>query len=68
LVVAVKENSLQITMNNIAKATLDHWHYDTFRGYYESRWWGQTAATFSIDATGKISTVVIEGMEFSKSE
>jgi CubicO group peptidase (beta-lactamase class C family) len=66
LVVTVKDNSLLINMNYIAKATLDHWNYDSFRGFYEKRWWGQTTANFSIDSKGKISSVVIEGMHFNR--
>jgi hypothetical protein len=53
-------------MNNTAKATLEHWNYDSFRGYYEKRWWGKTTANFSIDSRGKISSVVIEGMQFNR--
>ncbi len=66
LVVTLQDNSLLINMNNTAKASLNHWNYDSFRGYYDKRWWGQTTASFSIDSKGKISSVVIEGMEFTK--
>jgi CubicO group peptidase (beta-lactamase class C family) len=66
LVVTAKDNSLLISMNNTAKATLEHWNYDSFRGYYEKRWWGKTTANFSIDSRGKISSVVIEGMQFNR--
>jgi CubicO group peptidase (beta-lactamase class C family) len=66
LVVTAKDNSLLISMNNTAKATLEHWNYDSFRGYYEKRWWGKTTANFSIDSRGKISSVIIEGMMFNR--
>lgn len=65
LVVTLKDNALLINLNNTAKATLAHWNYDTFRGYYETRWWGQTAATFETTPSGKIQSVMIEGMEFT---
>jgi CubicO group peptidase (beta-lactamase class C family) len=66
LVVTAKDKSLLINMNNTAKATLEHWNYDSFRGYYEKRWWGKTTANFSIDSRGKISSVIIEGMQFNR--
>lgn len=66
LVVTLSDNSLLINMNNTAKATLTHWNYDSFRGFYDKRWWGQTTANFSLDSKGKINSVVIEGMEFTK--
>lgn len=66
LVITQKDNALLITMNNTAKATLNHWQYDTFKGFYEKRWWGQTIANFAIDSKGKINSVVIEGMEFTR--
>jgi CubicO group peptidase (beta-lactamase class C family) len=66
LVVTARDNSLLISMNNTAKATLEHWNYDSFRGYYEKRWWGKTTANFSIDSRGKISSVIIEGMMFNR--
>jgi CubicO group peptidase (beta-lactamase class C family) len=64
--VSLKDNTLFFNLNNTAKATLAHWNYDTFRGYYEKRWWGQTSATFATSAAGKIQSVMIEGMEFTK--
>ena len=67
LVVTLKDNALLINLNNTAKATLAHWNYDTFRGYYEKRWWGQTSATFATSPYGKIQSVMIEGMEFTRS-
>ncbi|MBL7870433.1 MAG: serine hydrolase [Cyclobacteriaceae bacterium] len=66
LVVTLQDNSLLISMNSTAKATLDHWNYDSFKGYYEKRWWGQAIANFAIDSKGKISSVVIEGMKFTR--
>ncbi len=66
LTVAVQNNSLVVTANNVVKATLDHWHYDTFRGFFEKRWWGKTNATFDFNNQGKISSVTFAGMEFRR--
>ncbi len=68
LAITITGSSLQVNLNNTAKATLDHWHYDTFRGYFEKRWWGQTLATFSLNSDGKIKSVTVEGMEFAKAK
>jgi CubicO group peptidase (beta-lactamase class C family) len=66
LTITVQNNSLIVTANNLVKATLDHWHYDTFRGLFEKQWWGKTNATFSISSEGKIRSINFAGMEFSR--
>ncbi|MBL7862913.1 MAG: serine hydrolase [Cyclobacteriaceae bacterium] len=66
LTVAVQGSSLMVSLNNVAKATLEHWHYDTFRGFFEKRWWGKTNATFAFSSQGKIASVTFAGMEFRK--
>jgi CubicO group peptidase (beta-lactamase class C family) len=60
------ENSLLVNMNAYARAKLEHWHYDTFRGWYEKRWYGKANATFFTDSNGKITKVNFDGAEFSK--
>jgi CubicO group peptidase (beta-lactamase class C family) len=59
-------NKLFVNANNFLKATLSHWHYDTFRGEYEKDWYGKANATFTLNATGKIEKLNFEGMEFKK--
>jgi len=66
LIITINGDALFFIMNNTAKATLTHWNYDTFRGNYEKRWWGQTSASFTANASGKIQSVIIEDMEFTK--
>ena len=34
LIITQQENTLVCTLNNVVKATLEHWHYDTFRGSF----------------------------------
>jgi len=55
--VTVSENSLLLNLNDFVKARLEHWHYDTFRGWFDKRWYGKTNALFLRDETGKISKV-----------
>jgi len=64
--ITLSENSLLVNMNSYAQAKLEHWHYDTFRGWYDKRWYGKANATFFTDANGKIVKVNFDGAEFAK--
>jgi len=66
LIITQQENTLVCTLNNVVKATLEHWHYDAFRGSFEKLWWGKTNATFTLNTQGKVSKVGFEGMEFRR--
>ncbi len=66
LIITQQGNTLVCTLNNVVKATLEHWHYDTFRGSFEKLWWGKTNATFTLNTQGKVSKVGFEGMEFRR--
>jgi hypothetical protein len=58
--------SLTATANNQIKATYSHWHYDTFRGWFEKKWYGKTNLTFSLAADGSISKVTFMGYDFQR--
>jgi CubicO group peptidase (beta-lactamase class C family) len=62
--ITLADKKLLVNVNNFVKATLSHWHYDTFRGDYEKDWYGKAIASFSLDAAGKIEKLNFEGMEF----
>lgn len=64
--VTTEGNSLIISINNVVSARLDHWHYDTFSGWFDKRWWGKTKAQFKLDASGKATLLEVEGMEFTR--
>ncbi len=66
LEVTIKNKKLLININNYLKATLEHWHFDTFRGEYNKSWYGNALAQFSLDATGQLEKINFEGMEFKK--
>ncbi len=66
--ITVNGNQLVVIVNNLVKANLDHWHYDTFRGWYEKKWNGKTNATFVMGADGKVKSVNSDGIEFMKSK
>lgn len=65
--VVLEGNKLVINLNHYLKATLAHWHYDTFRGGYEKDWYGKATASFQLNASGKIEKLSYEGMEFTRS-
>jgi CubicO group peptidase (beta-lactamase class C family) len=64
--VRIVDGSLKITTNNFLTATVQHWHFDVFRGDYEKGWYGKAVALFSLNATGEIEKLNFEGMEFVK--
>ncbi|GAB3949350.1 serine hydrolase [Spirosoma harenae] len=65
--VTVSGNRLIANVNNDALiATLSHWHYDLFYGPYHKAWYGKTSAQFILGVSGKVNTLVIDGMEFKK--
>jgi CubicO group peptidase (beta-lactamase class C family) len=66
LEVVVSGTSLNLVINNKTKATLTHWHYDTFRGWCDKKWYGKVNAVFTADANGKITRVTVAGMEFRR--
>jgi CubicO group peptidase (beta-lactamase class C family) len=64
--VSMQGDKLFFNINNFVKATFDHWHYDTFHGWYDEKWYGKGSAVFSLNEEGKISKVNFDGLEFSK--
>jgi CubicO group peptidase (beta-lactamase class C family) len=62
--VKIENGSLKITTNNYLTATLQHWHFDTFRGDYEKGWYGKALAQFFLNANGEVRKLDFEGMEF----
>lgn len=68
LIVTAHESKLSFTLNNFEKATFDHWNYDTFRGWYDKKWYGKGNASFSLSTEGKVDRVNFDGIEFKKAE
>lgn len=67
-VIITRENEdLVMVANNFLKARVNHWHYDTFRGWFDKRWYGKLNVQFSLDTSGKVNTVIVDGLEFKRS-
>ncbi len=64
--VTVNGNAIVVNMNDFLKATLSHWHYDTFSATFEKAWNGKTTCRFELGSDGKADTFVMDGMEFKK--
>ncbi|MFZ5999722.1 MAG: serine hydrolase, partial [Bacteroidota bacterium] len=66
VVITREGNELKAVANNYLKASFTHWHYDTFRGWYDKKWNGKSTATFVLGADGKIAKVNFDGIEFAR--
>lgn len=64
--VRVAGNRLAFNVNNVMKATLPHWQYDTFYGPLEKAWNGKATAQFSLNASGQPERLVFAGMDFRR--
>lgn len=66
VVLTVEDGHIVAVANNYLKASFDHWHYDTFRGWYDKKWYGKGNMTFAIGPDGKIASVDFDGFSFKK--
>ncbi|CAN5471220.1 serine hydrolase [soil metagenome] len=64
--ITVSGNQLVLDLNKIEKAHVDHWNYDTFRGWFDNKENGKGNVMFYLGADGKVSKVNLEGLEFRK--
>ncbi len=64
--VSVAGLRLQLTINKVETATLEHWNFDTFYGPWEKAWYGKVAAQFFLGPSGKVEKVIVDGLEFRK--
>lgn len=66
VVVSLEGNDLVAEANKVLKAKVQHWHYDTFRGWYDRKWYGKANVSFVIGADGKVAAVSFDGIDFAK--
>lgn len=66
VVITVEGDQLVAEANKFVKAKFSHWHYDTFRGWYDKKWYGKGNMSFVIGADGKVATASFDGIDFAK--
>ncbi len=66
VVITVEGDQLVAEANKFVKAKFSHWHYDTFRGWYDKKWYGKGNMSFGIGTDGKIKTASFDGIDFAK--
>ena len=64
--VSLDGKDFQININDVLKARLAHWHYDTFYGPFRKAWNGNATARFTLNVAGKVNVLLFDGMEFQK--
>lgn len=64
--VTVSGDRLAFNINQVLKATLPHWHYDTFYGPFAQAWNGKATARFHLNSSGRVETLDIAGLTFHR--
>ncbi|MEO8473792.1 MAG: serine hydrolase [Chryseolinea sp.] len=65
--IIAEEGKLKLDINNkFIVVDLPHWHYDTFHGPMGEAGQYDLTATFWIDAAGKVSSLDLSGLTFTK--
>jgi CubicO group peptidase (beta-lactamase class C family) len=64
--VVLNGDKLSVNVNNVLKADLSHFNYDTFYGPYQKTWYGKATARFGLTNSGQADLLVFDGMEFRK--
>lgn len=61
-VVESKNGKLVVRMSSKAFMTLEHWHFDTFRGSWNKAWDGKSYVTFRLDEHGEPTRLEMSGI------
>jgi CubicO group peptidase (beta-lactamase class C family) len=63
--VSVREEGRRLLAEDFAgrRATLEHWHYDTFRATWEDPMLGRNFVTFGLDAAGSPALLTMEAFQ-----
>lgn len=64
--VVLSNNTLLLQLPNNISLTLQHWHYDTFRGSFNRWWFGNSWIQFSFNEEGKVNALSIDGIVYRK--
>ncbi|MEQ8363472.1 MAG: serine hydrolase [Cyclobacteriaceae bacterium] len=66
VLVAAAGDKLTVNINNMHKATLSHWNFDTFKGPMDKKWNGDLTALFHLNSAGEVSTLDLAGFTLQK--
>ncbi|MCB0493522.1 MAG: serine hydrolase [Cyclobacteriaceae bacterium] len=66
VIVVVASNQLTVTINDMHKATLSHWNFDTFKGPMEKKWNGDVTALFQLNSAGEVVALDLAGFTLQK--
>jgi CubicO group peptidase (beta-lactamase class C family) len=66
VIITLENEDLILVANQYLKARVSHWHYDTFRGWFDKRWYGKINTSFTLNEKGKISKVSFDGIQFTR--
>jgi hypothetical protein len=66
VIITTDGETLTAVANNQLKATYNHWHFDTFRGWFDKKWYGKGNLIFSLGADGAVTKVNFFGFDFQR--
>jgi CubicO group peptidase (beta-lactamase class C family) len=66
--IMLQGDSLLLRFPNNINVDLSHWHYDTFLGKFEYKWYGKSALQFNLDEKGEIKEFDFLGLNYKRSD
>lgn len=66
--VTLKDSILMVQMPGNISISLQHWHYDVFRGTYSRWWFGNSWVQFLPDKAGKVTALLVDNTRYGKEE
>lgn len=66
VVVTATSDKLTVNINNMHKATLSHWNFDTFKGPMDKKWNGDLTVLFQLNNAGEVNAAELAGFTLQK--
>ncbi len=64
--IKLENGQLKAKSSSKVYMTLEHWHYDTFKGIYNRAWFSPAFLNFTLNENGKVEKLQSGGMSWSK--
>ena len=64
--IKLDNGQLKAKFSSQMSMTLEHWHYDTFKGTYNKAWFPPAYVNFTLNENGKIEKLLSGGMSWRK--